>query len=580
MRNQDTTLVLTRPEGALYRADTAVLYGRTIAELFADKVRADGPAGERGLVVDDEVLPYRGNAAGLWALLWSLYFVRRGDLWRALGRYSAIDTGRACYPVAPTAGFVDDPAAVVAALAGGTPLPPRFAGIFARVAGARSLPPPPRASGSALRDGAALQAPLAAPPLAAPPLAAPPVCGAILGARLPVEQYGILGRGTGAAVGVDLGGPLAVAIVGLQGSGKTNTGATLVEMATMALPGLNILPRPLAAMVIHYNNSERMGPEFAAMVAPATGPEAARLYAQYGATPRGLDDIVLLVPPTRLAQRQRAYPHLDVRALAFGPDELGQRAWRHLMNADGNKSVYMQKLIGLMRACGDDLTLDLLQDKIARASFSATDRERVAGRLAFALEYVRDGARLSDLIQPGRLIIADLRDPLRDRADALGVIMVLLSIMEAAGGGQEPGALPFNKMFVMPEAHRTLGTTLSDDVVEAFREVRHHGTSLLLDTQDPLSVARQVIELANLVVVHRCDSPAWLRYMARANSALGGLRIADVSALAPGEAYVWAREATNASVANVPIKVMVRPRVSTHGGASVRVDARPRGSTP
>jgi hypothetical protein len=31
MRNQDTTLVLTRPEGALYRADTAVLYGRTIA---------------------------------------------------------------------------------------------------------------------------------------------------------------------------------------------------------------------------------------------------------------------------------------------------------------------------------------------------------------------------------------------------------------------------------------------------------------------------------------------------------------------------------------------------------------------
>jgi len=533
-------------------------------------VRADGPAGERGLVVDDEVLPYRGNAAGLWALLWSLYFVRRGDLWRALGRYSAIDTGRTCYPMAPTAGFVDDPAAVVAALAGGTPLPTRFAGIFARVAGARSLPPPPRASGSAPRREVSLLA----------PLAAPPVCGAILGARLPVEQYGILGRGTGAAVGVDLGGPLAVAIVGLQGSGKTNTGATLVEMATMALPGLNTLPRPLAAMVIHYNNSERMGPEFAAMVAPATGPEAARLYAQYGATPRGLDDIVLLVPPTRLAQRQRAYPHLDVRALAFGPDELGQRAWRHLMNADGNKSVYMQKLIGLMRDCGDDLTLDLLQDKIARASFSATDRERVAGRLAFALEYVRDGARLSDLIQPGRLIIADLRDPLRDRADALGVIMVLLSIMEAAGGGQEPGALPFNKMFVMPEAHRTLGTTLSDDVVEAFREVRHHGTSLLLDTQDPLSVARQVIELANLVVVHRCDSPAWLRYMARANSALGGLRIADVSALAPGEAYVWAREATNASVANVPIKVMVRPRVSTHGGASVRVDARPRGSTP
>jgi hypothetical protein len=383
-------------------------------------VRADGLDVRRGVVVDDEMLPYDAHAGGVRALLWSLYFHARGDLWRALGRYGAVVDGRARYPVALADGFIDNSAAVVAALAGGTPLPPRFAGIFARVTGARALPP--------LTDGptdhrrGAARAP-----------ALPPACGAVLGTRVPVEQYGVLGRGAGAAVGVDLGGALAVAIVGVQGSGKTNTAATLLEMATTPLPGVNILPRPLAAMAIHYNNSERMGPEFAAMVEPATGPEAARLSAQYGARPRGLEDVVVLVPSTRLAQREREYPRHDVRPLVFGPDELDQRAWRHLMNADGNTSVYLQKLIALMRDCGDSLTIELLREKIARASFSAVDRERVGGRLAFALEFVREGARLSALIRPGRLLIVDLRDPLRDRVDALGVIMVLLSIMESAG---------------------------------------------------------------------------------------------------------------------------------------------------
>ncbi len=556
MSDESMTLLLGQPEGASYREDTASLYGRTIAALFAEKVREDGLDGRRGVVVDDEVLPYDTNAAEVRALLWSLYFHARGDLWRALGHYDAVDDGRARYPVALADGFVDNSAAVVAALAGGTSLPPRFAGIFARVTGARALPPPPHPPGH--RRGVALTP--------------PPACGAVLGTRVPVEQYGVLGRGTGAAVGVDLGGALAVAIVGVQGSGKTNTAATLLEMATTPLPGVNTLPRPLAAMAIHYNNSERMGPEFAAMVEPATGSEAARLSAQYGARPRGLEDVVVLVPPTRLAQRMREYPRHDVRPLVFGPGELDQRAWRHLMNADGNKSVYLQKLIALMRDCGDSLTIDLLREKIARVSFSAVDRERVEGRLAFALEFVQEGARLSAQIRPGRLLIVDLRDPLRDRADALGVIMVLLSIMESAGRDATSRPL-FNKVFALPEAHRAMGSKLSADVVDAFREVRHHGTNLILDTQDPMSLSRQTLDLANLVVVHRCDSPDWLRHMARANSALGGLHITDVTALAPGEAYVWAREATNASVANVPIKIMVRPRVSAHGGATVRADA-------
>jgi len=194
MSDESMTLLLGQPEGASYREDMASLYGRTIAALFAEKVREDGLDGRRGVVIDDEVLPYDTNAAEVRALLWSLYFHAWGDLWRALGHYDAVDDGRARYPVALADGFVDNSAAVVAALAGGTSLPPRFAGIFARVTGARALPPPPPGH----RRGVALTP--------------PPACGAVLGMRVPVEQYGVLGRDTGAAVGVDLGGALAVAI--------------------------------------------------------------------------------------------------------------------------------------------------------------------------------------------------------------------------------------------------------------------------------------------------------------------------------------------------------------------------------
>jgi len=123
MSDESMTLLLGQPEGASYREDTASLYGRTIAALFAEKVREDGLDGRRGVVVDDEVLPYDTNAAEVRALLWSLYFHARGDLWRALGHYDAVDDGRARYPVALADGFVDNSAAVVAALAGGTSLP-------------------------------------------------------------------------------------------------------------------------------------------------------------------------------------------------------------------------------------------------------------------------------------------------------------------------------------------------------------------------------------------------------------------------------------------------------------------------
>jgi hypothetical protein len=46
-------------------------------------------------------------------------------------------------------------------------------------------------------------------------------------------------------------------------------------------------------------------------------------------------------------------------------------------------------------------------------------------------------------------------------------------------------------------------------VVETIREMRHQGTSVLIASQDPLSVPRAVVELTSLLILHRMTSPQW-----------------------------------------------------------------------
>jgi hypothetical protein len=54
----------------------------------------------------------------------------------------------------------------------------------------------------------------------------------------------------------------------------------------------------------------------------------------------------------------------------------------------------------------------------------------------------------------------------------------------------------------------------------------------------------------------------------KANAALEGLTPTKLSALGPGEAYVWSSKATDDAFTRDAIKVRCRPRVTQHGGAT------------
>jgi len=104
--------------------------------------------------------------------------------------------------------------------------------------------------------------------------------------------------------------------------------------------------------------------------------------------------------------------------------------------------------------------------------------------------------------------------------------------------------------------------------MEVVREMRHKRTSVLVASQDPPSVSVAFIELSSQVILHKFNSPAWLKHIQKANAALAGLGPEMMAHLRPGEVFVWSSRATDEAFTKGAIKVRCRPRVTRHDGAT------------
>jgi DNA helicase HerA-like ATPase len=122
---------------------------------------------------------------------------------------------------------------------------------------------------------------------------------------------------------------------------------------------------------------------------------------------------------------------------------------------------------------------------------------------------------------------------------------------------------------VFDEAHKYVDNPdLVEGLIGTVREMRHKGTSVLVASQYPVQVPPALIELSTHIVLHRFNSPQWLKHIQKANTALAGLSAEKLAQLASGEAYVWANKATDVGFTTEPIKMQMRPRVTLHGGAT------------
>lgn len=388
----------------------------------------------------------------------------------------------------------------------------------------------------------------------------------LLGVTAATPQFGILGKVMGHTVALDLNQTHTISLFGVQGGGKSYTLGSIIEMATLELRGINHLPRPLATVVFHYSQTQDYKPEFTSMNRPnddVRGVES--LAADYHARTAALKDMVLLVPVGKLEARRAEYPDLEVLPLKFSSSELQAGHWRFLMGAVGNQATYIRKLNQIMRSMRDELTLAALRSAIERAGLPDNLNELANLRLDLAAEYIDDSVRLQEVIRPGRLVIVDLRDEFIEKDEALGLFVVLLQLFgDATFEGNA-----FNKLVVFDEAHKYIGNPdLVDGLVSVVREMRHKGTSILVASQDPPSVPISLIELSSQIILHRFNSPAWLKHIQKANAALLGLTAEQMTKLKPGEAFIWSSKATDQSFSREAIKVALRPRATLHGGAT------------
>jgi DNA phosphorothioation-dependent restriction protein DptH len=352
----------------------------------------------------------------------------------------------------------------------------------------------------------------------------------------------------------------------VQGAGKSYTLGSIIEMACRYIPQINTLPSPLATVVFHYSPTEDYKPEFTSMVYPNNDEAQIKsLRDRYGAAPVSLEDVVILTSTAKVEERQAEYPGIQVLPITFASSELKVAHWKFLMGAVGSQSLYLRQINLIMKNLRNQLTLAGILQAIETSGLADNLKELAKARLSFASEYINDECSLVDVIQPGRLVIVDLRDEFIEKDEALGLFMVMLQLFSDAGSGDRI----FNKLIVFDEAHKYMeNSDLVTGLVEVVREMRHKGTSILIASQDPASVPIPLIELSSQVILHRFNSPAWLKHLQKAITVLGSLTPEKMSHLDSGEAYIWSSKATDDSFIKGAIKIRCRPRATLHGGGT------------
>lgn len=394
----------------------------------------------------------------------------------------------------------------------------------------------------------------------------PPRYDILLGAQSDSPQYGVLGEVAGRKVALDLDQTHTISLFGVQGGGKSYTLGSIIEMACLPIDHINQLPSPLATILFHYSATKEYKPEFVTMNRPNTvADQIATLRERYRGQPQSLRDIILLTPKAQLEDRRAEYPDITVEPMTFSSQELKASHWKFLMGAVGNQSLYLRQINLIIRRLRNNLVLDQLLDEVERSPMADHMKEVARTRLQLAAEYIDDSRQLGRLVKSGRLIIVDLRDDTIEKDEALGLFVVLLQIFSEAAHSDQP----FNKLVVFDEAHKYMENgDLVAGLIEVVREMRHKGTSILVASQEPRSVPQSLIELSSQIILHRFNSPDWLRYIQKTNTALSSLTPEKMNSLGPGEAYVWSSKASDPSFSTAAVKIRCRPRVTQHGGAT------------
>jgi hypothetical protein len=386
----------------------------------------------------------------------------------------------------------------------------------------------------------------------------------VLGVDNNSQQYGLLGESAGRKVALDLNYPQTIISTGLQGSGKSYSCGSVLEMSLQKFSGINYLNHQMATVVFHFSETQTYRSEACSMIHPNDNPKQLKqLREEFSAQPSALNDVIMLAPIDKVEQRQRENPEIKVLPLQFPSNQLHATHWKLLMGSVGNESAYLRFINQIIRQYRNHITFDILEEEIFSSNLKDSIKELALMRLSFAEQFINEESDIHALLKPGRMIIVDVRDELIEKHEALGLFMVLLNLFSET----QYNGNPFNKLIMFDECHKYINNPqLVNALTEAVREMRHRGTSVILASQDPQSIPTTLIELASIMLLHKFNSPLWLKHLQQSNAALKNLCPEKLNTLTPGEAYIWANKATDIGFTRQAYKIQCRPRVTKHGG--------------
>src|SRR5207248_3633716 len=132
------------------------------------------------------------------------------------------------------------------------------------------------------------------------------------------------------------------------------------------------------------------------------------------------------------------------------------------------------------------ITFDNLEQQVI-TRLSGQSRAAARLRFDFVRRYISEerGVDFSSLLQPGRVLVVDLRQPLFNKDDALRFFLVCANQISRVQG-------QFNKMIVFDEAHEYLSDAFGERMESRIRLMRHEGTSYVFATQDVGSIPTQI----------------------------------------------------------------------------------------
>lgn len=387
---------------------------------------------------------------------------------------------------------------------------------------------------------------------------------ALIGASGDSTRWAVLGRLTGSqeVVALDLDHPKTIGIFGFMGSGKSYLLGTLIEAAVEPLPGLNRLQVPLAAVVFNYrrNASDRF--ELASLALPNPSPDdIQRLREQFGAEPRGLRDVhVLCLPGELRPERRREYGPLGATELFFDPRSLSAEDWELLMGEPGSEAVFARTIRNTLvdlRAAGD-IDFDTFEDAV-HARLTGQARAAAGLRFDFVRRYLSAdrGVDFEKLLQPGRVLVVDLRQPLFNKDDALRFFLVCANQISKVQGR-------FNKMLVFDEAHEYMSDAFGERMESRIRLMRHEGTTYVFASQDVQSIPVQISRFLTTRFVFDLGTRENVQDLEQVAPEFRGQRLLGIK---PGHCLVQANVSSDAQALR-PREMSVRPRVTQHGGAS------------